>query len=195
MAVLLFSLITITLILIVLVIYVLKMMNHNGIEELSKFLLKFVKVLLLLTIFGYFISQLIVIIAYVSDGYSELMQTSRAVYPVLLSTQLIFELVFYIAILFWADKLLKNLQNKRIFDKENPVFTKKIGQAFLVLFVGETLTGLFIAAAHFFSVGGSFTITTNPIMFMNLIVGFILLIISSLFENSIRIYEENQLTI
>ena len=195
MIVLLILLIALLLALLGLVIKVLILMNNEGIEELSNFLQKFIKIILIFTIFGYFLGQGIAIIAYFSDGYNTIMFSSRVVYPMLLSIRLLFEVTFYIAIMLWADKLLKNLVNKKIFHIENPTLTKKIGKAFLILFVAEITTGLLISIAHFVSVGGTFEITTSAKMFMYLIIGFILLIVSSLYDNSIKIYEENQLTI
>ncbi|MBI9008598.1 MAG: DUF2975 domain-containing protein [Tenericutes bacterium] len=195
MVIILALLIALVIVLLGLVIKVLILMHHNRIEEFSTFLQKFVKIILVLTIFGYFLGQFLAIIAYFSDGYSALMQSSRAVYPVLLSLRLVFEVSFYIAIMLWADKLLGNLKINKIFHIDNTKYTKKIGMAFLILFVAEVTTGLLINIAHFASVGGTFELTTSPKMFMYLIIGFILLIVSSLFENSIKIYEENQLTI
>ncbi len=54
---------------------------------------------------------------------------------------------------------------------------------------------LALSAAMFFRSGGTFELITNETMFLQLIIGFVLLIVASLFEQSILIYEENQLTI
>lgn len=164
-------------------------------DTLSKRLRGFTRVLLYGTVAAYFVAQVITIASYFADAPIDLWETNRALLPGLLSLKLLVETVVYVSILIWADRLLKNLTQRIVFVRENALYTRQIGEAFLILFVFEVLGALALSAAMFFSSGGTFELVTNETMFMQLIIGFVLLIVASLFEQSIQIYEENQLTI
>jgi hypothetical protein len=164
-------------------------------DTLSKQLRGLTRILLYGTVAAYFVAQVVVIAGYVTDAPVDLWETNRALLPGLLSLKLLAEAIVYVSILIWADKLLKNLTHRIVFVRENALYTRQIGEAFLILFVFEVLGALVLSAAMFLSSGGTFELVTNETMFLQLIIGFVLLIVASLFEQSIQIYEENQLTI
>lgn len=164
-------------------------------DTLSKRLRSLTRVLLYGTVVAYFVAQVVVIVSYVAQAPIDLWETNRALLPGLLSLKLLVETVVYVSILIWADRLLKNLTHRIVFVRENASYTRQIGEAFLILFVFEVLSALVLSAAMFLSSGGTFELVTNETMFLQLIIGFVLLIVASLFEQSIQIYEENQLTI
>jgi hypothetical protein len=164
-------------------------------DGLSKQLRGLARWLLYGTVLAYFVAQLVGIFGYFVDAPVDIWETGRAMFPVLLSFKLLVETVFYVSILIWADRLLGNLTRRVVFVHENAKHTRQIGEAFLMLFVVEVLGALLLSTAMFLSSGGTFEITTNDAMFLQLIIGFVLLIVASLFEQSIQLYEENKLTI
>lgn len=164
-------------------------------DALSKRLRGLTRGLLYGTVAAYFVTQAVAIAGYVEQAPIDLWETNRALLPGLLLLKLLVEAVIYVSILIWADRLLKNLTNRIVFVHENATYTRQIGEAFLILFVIEVLGALALSAAMFFRSGGTFELITNETMFLQLIIGFVLLIVASLFEQSILIYEENQLTI
>ncbi|MCK7461882.1 MAG: hypothetical protein MZU84_07420 [Sphingobacterium sp.] len=67
------------------------------------------------------------------------MGNQPALFPGLMSLKLLVESVVYVSILIWADRLLKNLTRLVVFVRENALYTRQIGEAFLILFVSEVL--------------------------------------------------------
>lgn len=177
------------------VAFVLFALRNKQSEALSKQLRGLARVLLFGTVLAYILAQIVGIFGYFVDAPVDIWETGRVMLPILLTLKLFVETVFYVSILSWADRLLGNLTRRIVFVRENAGHTRRIGEAFLMLFVVEVLGALLLSAAMFLSSGGTFEITTNETMFLQLIIGFVLLIVASLFEQSIQIYEENQLTI
>lgn len=178
-----------------LVTMVLWTIRTHRFDALSKRLRGLTRLLLYGTVIAYFVTQAVAIAGYVDQAPVDLWETNRALFPGLLSLKLLVETVVYASILIWADRLLKNLTHRIVFVRENALYTRQIGEAFLILFVFEVVGALVLSTAMFFGSGGTFELVTNETMFLQLIIGFVLLIVASLFEQSIQIYEENQLTI
>lgn len=170
-------------------------MRSKNLEQTSSFLAPIVRIVLIATVVGYLILGMVQIVAYIAEPAGDILESNRIAYPLLLSLKLMVEVVFYAAILWWADRLLRNLSAGKVFEQNNANWTKNIGQAFLLLFVVEAVGALFLSAAIFLSSGGTFELRTSSDMFLRLIIGLILLIVSRLYERSIRLDEENRLTI
>ena len=77
---------------------------------------------------------------------------------------------------------------------ENTVYTKKIGLCFTYLAITEVIAGLILGIINLF-VTGEFGLFTNSTIFLYLVIGFVLIVISFILERAIKIYEENKLTI
>ncbi len=90
--------------------------------------------------------------------------------------------------------LLDNLNNNNIFLDINAKLSQEIGLYFLYLSVTEIVIG-FILGFSLISSSGSFNIATNNTIFVYIIVGLVLQIISKILQKATEIYEENQLTI
>ncbi|KFZ27626.1 MAG: hypothetical protein KQ78_00165 [Candidatus Izimaplasma bacterium HR2] len=101
---------------------------------------------------------------------------------------------FFIFIYFKTMNLLDNLNNNNIFLDINAKLSQEIGLYFLYLSVTEIVIG-FILGFSLISSSGSFNIATNNTIFVYIIVGLVLQIISKILQKATEIYEENQLTI
>ena len=105
-------------------------------------------------------------------------------------------LVYFTYIFINTQKLLMNLKDDKIFVKENYFYTKKIGQIFLYLALTESLSGLFLDILDVLNGGNfAFNVTTNFTIFIFVIIGLVLFLISKILQKSIEIYQENELTI
>lgn len=92
--------------------------------------------------------------------------------------------------------LLKNLESNIIFTEQNFTLTKKIGELFLSLAFLEVIVGFIYDLLDVISGNGySFEVTTNFSIFIYVIIGLLLFLVSKILEKAIEIYKENQLTI
>ncbi len=114
----------------------------------------------------------------------------------ILFTKMFIYIVFFLFIFLNTKDLLTNLKNDDIFIDENYILTKKIGELFLYLALTETLTGFLLDLIDVFGRNGfTFNVTTNFSIFIFVIIGLVLILVSKILQKAIAIYKENQLTI
>jgi Protein of unknown function (DUF2975) len=106
-------------------------------------------------------------------------------------------LLFFVKIFLDSKALLNNLMNEKIFVQSNSRLTRQIGVNFTYLAITEIISGLVFAIGRF-SLSlyfKEFRIQTNTTVVLFLVIGLILLIVSSILQKAIEIYEEHTLTI
>ena len=103
-------------------------------------------------------------------------------------------LSFFIVIYQIASKLLDNLENELIFDHENVYLTKQLGLQFLYLSITEIVIGMIYGLMIMSSIG-SFNVATNNIIFVYVVIGLVLQVVSQILKKATEIAEENSLTI
>ena len=101
---------------------------------------------------------------------------------------------FFIFIYIKTVSLLENLNNNKIFLKDNSILSKEIGLNFLYLSITEILVG-FALGVMLYSSTGSFNIATNNTIFVYILIGLVLQIFSKILYKATEIHNENQLTI
>lgn len=105
--------------------------------------------------------------------------------------------IFFIKIYIDSKSLLNNLKNNNIFVYSNSKLTRQIGLSFIYLAIIEIIAGLVLGIIRFSNATyfKDFRFQTNTTLVLFLVIGFILLIVSSILQKAIEIYKEHNLTI
>ena len=167
------------------IIYIVYLSKYKEEEIDAEFLYNVIKFA-----FGFFflIYLISIIITLLGISLSEAM--------LILFAKTLIYLVYFTYIFINTKKLLFNLKADNIFLEENYHLTKRIGQIFLYLALTESLAGLFLDFLDVLNGGDfAFNVTTNFSIFIFVIVGLVLFLISKILQKSIEIYQENELTI
>lgn len=110
--------------------------------------------------------------------------------------KIVIYVVFFAYIFIEARKLLFNLKEDEIFIEDNHRFTKRLGVLFLYLALTETISGFFLDIIDVIGGGNmSFNVTTNFSIFIFVIIGLVLILVSKILKKAIEIYKENELTV
>lgn len=92
--------------------------------------------------------------------------------------------------------LISQLKNDIIFDRENVKRTLNIGKSFIIITSIEIISGMVIGFISFSgSLNKHYGLTLSLPAFVYLLIGFMMIIVSIIYDKSIDIYEENTLTI
>lgn len=165
------------------IIYIINIIKNGDWDTSLKILNIFVKFGLIVFILSQIILSIISLF-YIGDG-------------LLIFVYIIKQLIttaFFIFIYFKTVDLIGNLNENNIFSDVNGKLTQEIGLYFLYLSVTEIVVG-FILGLMLLSSINSFNIATNNTIFVYVIIGLVLQIISKILQKATEIYEENQLTI
>ncbi len=178
-----------TILILIIISFIVKLVNllkENNYEKTLSFLHKF-SVFFLVLLFLTYIISLIVIITNLNT-YD---------YMFILLIEIVFRFYFFYLIYIESKTLFENLHHEAIFISQNVKSIKKIALSFLYLALIEIIGGLAIALLSILVNPSSFnfTLETNFIVVLFIIVGLIMLITSMILEKAIEIYEENKLTI
>lgn len=164
----------------------LKLTKNKDIKYISKFLMKFIKILLVILLIAFALSLVIMVITYYD---------SSLLFVVVV--QGVIDLFFIMMIGNYGIKFIKNLNQDLIFVKDNSVFLLEISRTFIYYSIVNGIGGVVVAIITniFNSPNFDYNIFISTEFFMYLLFGIVFYVIHLLFERSIEIYEENKLTI
>lgn len=170
---------------IILAIKCLTMVNKHDIPNAAKFLNKFIKIMLIVLIISFVIGFIL--------EFETLYQIE--ILPIIYIIKAAIEMFFIILIGYYSINLLKNLADDKIYDKTNPETLLNISKSFIYYALTSVVGGFAMTIISLLSnnIKLGFYISTS--FFIFILLGVIFYILSLLFERSIDIYEENQLTI
>lgn len=164
----------------------LKLTKCKDMNYLSKFLLKFVKILLGVIIIAFAFSVIILVVTYYDS-----------ILLLVVIIQSIIDLYFIIMIGNYGIKFINNLNKDLIYVKDNATYLLEISRTFIYYSIVNGIAGVVVAiitniisSPHF-----DYNILISTEFFMFLLFGIVFYVIHLLFERSIEIYEENELTI
>lgn len=109
-------------------------------------------------------------------------------------TKTVISIVFFIYIYLAAKTLLENLESNTIFNKENVDSVKDMGLLFIYLSITEIAFGFLFGLLTYES-SQHFVIESNNVLYVYIILGLVLNVVSLILKRAVEIYEENQLTI
>ena len=166
--------------------YCLKLTKSSNIKEVSKFLKKFMKILLVTLIVAYSISII-----------SSFIQFYNSFLVSVLLVEAIINFYIIIEISKHGIKFIDNLNNDLIFIKDNSNCLLEIARLFILYSLINGIAGITLTIIKNIidSPNFDYTISISTSFFMYILIGMVFYIIHLLFERSIEIYEENQLTI
>ena len=170
---------------IVLAIKCLSMVNKHDIPTAAKFLDKFMKIMMVVLIIGY-------IIGFISE-FKTIYETE--ILAIIFVIKSLIEMFFIILIGYYSINLLKNLALDKIYDRTNPETLVNISKSFIYYALTSVVGGLVMTTISFLSKNLKLGFFISTSFFIFILLGVIFYVLSLLFERSIDIYEENQLTI
>jgi len=164
----------------------LKLTKNKDMKYLSKFLSKFIKVILIILIIGFSIALIMSVISYYDS-----------VLILVVLTQAVINIFFIIVIGKYGIKFSNNLRNDLIYVKENANYLLEVSRTFIYYSIVNAISGITIAIiTNIISYPNlDYQILIPTDFFMYLLFGIVFYVIHLLFERSIEIYEENELTI
>lgn len=166
--------------------YCLKITKNNNIKEATKLFKRIMKVILGLTIVIFLIVTTLSVIAYINS-----------ILLVVVLADAVISLFFTMILISYGIKFLKNLEEDKIYISENSKYLLEVSRTFIYCFIVNGVTGIILAIVTNIANYPNFdyTITFSATYFLYLLLGVVFYVIHMLFERSIELYEENQLTI
>lgn len=166
--------------------YCLKVTKNDNIKEATKLFKRIMKIILGLIIVIFLIVTTLSIITY-----------ADSILLVVVLADSVISLFFTMVLISYGTKILKNLEEDRIYISENSKYLLEISRTFIYYSIVNGLTGIILAIVTNIANYPNFdyTINISTTFFLYLLLGVVFYIIHMLFERSIALYEENQLTI
>lgn len=167
-------------------VFCLRLTKKTDIKDISVFLEKFMKVLLIIL----FICQGIGI-------FASLVEYVDSILLLIVIVKSVIEIYLYIVIAKYSLRFIKNLINDEIYVHSNVECLIEISRTFIYFAIINSIAGIVLAIFINLieSPNFNYSINVSTSFFMYLLLGVVFYVISLLYSRSIEIYEENQLTI
>ena len=164
----------------------LQLTKKTDIKDISLFLERFMKILLVIL----FICQGIVIVTSLAEYIDSIL-------VLIVAVKAIIEIYLYIVIAKYSIKFIKNLINDEIYVHSNVQCLTEVSRTFIYFAIINSIAGIVLAIFKNIveSPNFNYSINISTGFFMYLLLGVVFYVISLLYSRSIEIYEENQLTI
>ena len=166
--------------------YCLKLFKNSNLENTARFLMKFLKILL-----GVIIASCVINVVVSAIYYMD------SVLIIVALSECVIDLYLLTVVAKNGATFAKNLNQDRIYVKENATALLEVSKVFVVYSIVNAIGGITVAIINNIAQYPNFnyTVVISSAFFVYLLIGVVFYLLHLLFVRSIEIYEENQLTI